>query len=127
MANLTDMLSKFVTSNTASTSGLGTLIGEPTSSFDHKRLFSRIERTQVEAKTVKSSIDEPPEVKLKDLPPYLEYAFLEGDDKLPVIITKDLKTRRSTPYQGSKVPQDEPSLKTLPISQGVVQSLDSHK
>ncbi|GJY13161.1 reverse transcriptase domain-containing protein [Tanacetum coccineum] len=34
-----------------------------------------------EAKTDKSSIDEPPEVELKDLPPHLEYAFLEGDDK----------------------------------------------
>nr|GEY35087.1 reverse transcriptase domain-containing protein [Tanacetum cinerariifolium] len=44
-----------------------------------------------EAKTVKSSIDEPPEVELKDLPPHLEYAFLEGDDKLPIIIEKDLK------------------------------------
>ncbi|GKA58622.1 reverse transcriptase domain-containing protein [Tanacetum coccineum] len=33
---------------------------------------------------------EPPEVELKDLPPHLEYAFLEGDDKLPVIIAKDL-------------------------------------
>ncbi|GJV08995.1 reverse transcriptase domain-containing protein [Tanacetum coccineum] len=43
-----------------------------------------------EAKTDKSSIDEPPEVKLKDLPPHIEYAFLEGDDKLPVIIAKDL-------------------------------------
>ncbi|GJT64546.1 reverse transcriptase domain-containing protein [Tanacetum coccineum] len=43
-----------------------------------------------EAKTNKSSIDEPPEVKLKDLPPHLEYAFLEGDNKLPVIIAKDL-------------------------------------
>ncbi|GJU30200.1 reverse transcriptase domain-containing protein [Tanacetum coccineum] len=43
-----------------------------------------------EAKTAKSSIDEPPEVELKDLPPYLEYAFLEGDNKLPVIIAKDL-------------------------------------
>nr|GFB28514.1 reverse transcriptase domain-containing protein [Tanacetum cinerariifolium] len=40
------------------------------------------------AKTVKSFVDEPPEVKLKDLPPHLEYAFLEGDNKLPVIITK---------------------------------------
>ncbi|GJX70513.1 reverse transcriptase domain-containing protein [Tanacetum coccineum] len=38
----------------------------------------------------KSLIDKPPEVKLKDLPPHLEYAFLEGDDKLPVIIAKDL-------------------------------------
>ncbi|GJR71126.1 reverse transcriptase domain-containing protein [Tanacetum coccineum] len=43
-----------------------------------------------EAKTDKSSIDEPPEVELKDLPPHLEYAFLEGDNKLPVIIAKDL-------------------------------------
>nr|GEZ81506.1 reverse transcriptase domain-containing protein [Tanacetum cinerariifolium] len=43
-----------------------------------------------EAKTVKSSVDEPPEVKLKDLPPHLEYAFLEGDNKLPVIIAKEL-------------------------------------
>nr|GFB77578.1 reverse transcriptase domain-containing protein [Tanacetum cinerariifolium] len=31
-----------------------------------------------EAKTNKSSIDEPPKVELKDLPPHLEYAFLEG-------------------------------------------------
>ncbi|GKD46960.1 hypothetical protein Tco_1271605, partial [Tanacetum coccineum] len=51
----------------------------------------RKELKVVEAKTVKSSIDEPPKVELKDLPPYLEYAFLEGDDKLPVIIAKDLK------------------------------------
>nr|GFB25978.1 reverse transcriptase domain-containing protein [Tanacetum cinerariifolium] len=43
-----------------------------------------------EAKSDKSSIDEPPEVELKDLPPHLEYTFLEGDDKLPVIIAKDL-------------------------------------
>ncbi|GKF70522.1 hypothetical protein Tco_0203579, partial [Tanacetum coccineum] len=42
-----------------------------------------------EAKTDKSSIDEPSEVKLKDLPPHLEYAFLEGDNKLPIIIAKD--------------------------------------
>nr|GEY53255.1 DNA-directed DNA polymerase [Tanacetum cinerariifolium] len=43
-----------------------------------------------EAKSDKSSIDEPPKVELKDLPPHLEYVFLEGNDKLPVIITKDL-------------------------------------
>nr|GEX71198.1 reverse transcriptase domain-containing protein [Tanacetum cinerariifolium] len=42
------------------------------------------------AKTVKSFIDEPPEVELKDLPPHLEYAFLEGDNKFPVIIAKEL-------------------------------------
>ncbi|GJZ27250.1 reverse transcriptase domain-containing protein [Tanacetum coccineum] len=44
-----------------------------------------------EANHEKSSVNEPPEVELKDLPPHLEYAFLEGDDKLPVIIAKDLK------------------------------------
>ncbi|GJQ96739.1 reverse transcriptase domain-containing protein [Tanacetum coccineum] len=148
MANLTDMLSKFVTSNTASTSGSGTLLGNtvtnpkedlkgittksgvayqgptipstsssspkvinrdtevtkdtmpPTNNGKHEegptlRLLTGIrirkELKVVEAKTVKSSIDEPPEVELKDLPPHLEYAFLEGDDKLPVIISKDLK------------------------------------
>nr|GEX37384.1 reverse transcriptase domain-containing protein [Tanacetum cinerariifolium] len=49
-----------------------------------------------EAKNDKSSIDEPPEVELKDLPPYLEYAFLEGDDKLPVIIAKDLSVEEKS-------------------------------
>nr|GEX43891.1 reverse transcriptase domain-containing protein [Tanacetum cinerariifolium] len=43
-----------------------------------------------EAKTVKSSVDEPPEIELKDLPHHLEYAFLEGDNKFPVIIAKEL-------------------------------------
>nr|GEW25648.1 reverse transcriptase domain-containing protein [Tanacetum cinerariifolium] len=43
-----------------------------------------------EAKTVKSFVDEPFEVELKDLPPHLEYTFLEGDNKWPVIIAKDL-------------------------------------
>nr|GEW39307.1 reverse transcriptase domain-containing protein [Tanacetum cinerariifolium] len=49
-----------------------------------------------EAKSDKSSIDEPPEVELKDLPPHLEYAFLEGDNKLPVIIAKDLSLEEKT-------------------------------
>nr|GEY43270.1 reverse transcriptase domain-containing protein [Tanacetum cinerariifolium] len=44
-----------------------------------------------EIKTVKSSIDEPPELELKDLLSHLEYAFLEGTDKLPVIISTELK------------------------------------
>ncbi|GKD48626.1 reverse transcriptase domain-containing protein [Tanacetum coccineum] len=42
-------------------------------------------------KIVKSSIDDPLELELKDLPSHLEYAFLEGTDKLPVIIAKNLK------------------------------------
>ncbi|GJS46623.1 reverse transcriptase domain-containing protein [Tanacetum coccineum] len=44
-----------------------------------------------EIKMIKSSIDDPPELELKDLPSHLEYAFLEGTDKLPVIISKELK------------------------------------
>ncbi|GJW06152.1 hypothetical protein Tco_1568575 [Tanacetum coccineum] len=48
------------------------------------------------AKTAKSSIDEPPEVELKDLPPHLEYTFLEDNNKLPVIITKDLSVDEKT-------------------------------
>nr|GEW90134.1 reverse transcriptase domain-containing protein [Tanacetum cinerariifolium] len=43
-----------------------------------------------EAKTIKSFVDEPSEVELKDLPPHLKYAFLESDNKLPVIIAKEL-------------------------------------
>nr|GEY42781.1 reverse transcriptase domain-containing protein [Tanacetum cinerariifolium] len=50
----------------------------------------------VEPTNEKSSIDEPPVVSLKDLPPHLEYAFLEGDDKLPIIIAKDLKGEEKT-------------------------------
>nr|GEU66364.1 reverse transcriptase domain-containing protein [Tanacetum cinerariifolium] len=50
----------------------------------------------IEPKNEKSSIDKPPVVELKDLPPHLEYAFLEGDDKLPFIISKDLKDEEKT-------------------------------
>nr|GEY84677.1 reverse transcriptase domain-containing protein [Tanacetum cinerariifolium] len=46
---------------------------------------------QGEVVKAKSSIEEPSELELKDLPSHLEYAYLEGEDKLPVIITKDLK------------------------------------
>ncbi|GJS78148.1 reverse transcriptase domain-containing protein, partial [Tanacetum coccineum] len=46
---------------------------------------------QVEVTKAKSSIEEPPELELKDLPSHLEYAYLEGTDKLPVIIAKSLK------------------------------------
>ncbi|GJY32512.1 reverse transcriptase domain-containing protein [Tanacetum coccineum] len=44
-----------------------------------------------DAKKIKSSIDDPLDLNLKDLPSHLEYAFLEGTFKLPIIITKDLK------------------------------------
>ncbi|GJU93836.1 reverse transcriptase domain-containing protein [Tanacetum coccineum] len=46
---------------------------------------------QSEVTETKSSIEEPPKLELKDLPSHLEYAFLEENDKLPVIIAKGLK------------------------------------
>nr|GFD31931.1 reverse transcriptase domain-containing protein [Tanacetum cinerariifolium] len=51
-----------------------------------------------EAKSDKSLVDEPPEVELKDLPPHVEYAFLEGDDKLPVIIAKYLSVEEKAAF-----------------------------
>ncbi|GJR76886.1 reverse transcriptase domain-containing protein [Tanacetum coccineum] len=44
-----------------------------------------------EIKTIKYSIDDPPELELKDLPSHLEYTFLEGTNKLTVIISEELK------------------------------------
>nr|GEX29684.1 reverse transcriptase domain-containing protein [Tanacetum cinerariifolium] len=46
---------------------------------------------QGELAKAKSLTEEPLELELKDLPSHLEYAYLEGIDKLPVIISKDLK------------------------------------
>ncbi|GKA99858.1 reverse transcriptase domain-containing protein [Tanacetum coccineum] len=46
---------------------------------------------QVDVTLTKPSIEEPPKFELKDLPSHLEYAFLEGTNKLPVIISKELK------------------------------------
>nr|GEW20075.1 hypothetical protein [Tanacetum cinerariifolium] len=46
---------------------------------------------QGEVVKTKSLIEEPPNLKLKDSPSHLKYAYLEGAAKLPVIIRKDLK------------------------------------
>nr|GEY20283.1 reverse transcriptase domain-containing protein [Tanacetum cinerariifolium] len=54
---------------------------------------------QGEVAKAKSLIEEPPELELKDLPSHLEYAFLEGADKLPVIIAKDLKDDEKSPFK----------------------------
>ncbi|GJS22214.1 reverse transcriptase domain-containing protein [Tanacetum coccineum] len=69
------------------------LNSEPLSPLpNHANYFPEVrkELKNCEAKTDETSIDEPSEAELKDLPPHLEYAFLEGDNKLPVIIAKDL-------------------------------------
>nr|GEY18568.1 reverse transcriptase domain-containing protein [Tanacetum cinerariifolium] len=54
---------------------------------------------QEEVAKAKSSIEEPPELELKDLPSHLEYAYLEGVDKLPVIIAKGLKDDEKSPLK----------------------------
>nr|GEU90439.1 reverse transcriptase domain-containing protein [Tanacetum cinerariifolium] len=58
---------------------------DPSSSLHQKELHFQ------ELKIIKTSIDDPLELELKDLPSQLEYAFLEGTNKLPVIIAKNLK------------------------------------
>ncbi|GJR84557.1 reverse transcriptase domain-containing protein [Tanacetum coccineum] len=58
--------------------------------YDPSSLLPLKELHFEELKTIKSSINDPPELELKDLPSHLEYAFLEGTDKLPVIISKEL-------------------------------------
>ncbi|KAI3725393.1 hypothetical protein L1987_65181 [Smallanthus sonchifolius] len=39
---------------------------------------------------VAASVEDPPSVELKELPNHLEYAFLDGESRLPVIIASDL-------------------------------------
>nr|GFB74453.1 retrovirus-related Pol polyprotein from transposon 17.6 [Tanacetum cinerariifolium] len=50
----------------------------------------------VEPKNNQYSDDEPPKVKLKELPPHLEYAFLGENEKWPVIISKDLSVNEKS-------------------------------
>nr|GEZ50950.1 reverse transcriptase domain-containing protein [Tanacetum cinerariifolium] len=64
-----------------------------------------LERKVCEAKTVKSFVDELLEIELKDLPPHLEYVFLEGDNKLPVIIAKEKRQR--SPVLTERLPINE--------------------
>ncbi|GJR01356.1 reverse transcriptase domain-containing protein [Tanacetum coccineum] len=45
-----------------------------------------------------TSVNEPPEVELKDLPPHLEYAFFGGDDKIPIDPKDQEKTTFTCPY-----------------------------
>ncbi|GJY20010.1 hypothetical protein Tco_0392576 [Tanacetum coccineum] len=46
---------------------------------------------QSEVNKAKPSIEKPSELELKDLPSHLKYAYLEENDKLPVVIAKGLK------------------------------------
>ncbi|GJT97128.1 reverse transcriptase domain-containing protein [Tanacetum coccineum] len=53
-------------------------------------------KSSIEYATSYEPKNELPEVELKELPPHLEYAFLEENNKLPVIISKDLSQDEKT-------------------------------
>ncbi|GJV19641.1 reverse transcriptase domain-containing protein [Tanacetum coccineum] len=53
-------------------------------------------KSSVEYATSYEPKDEIPEVELKELPLHLEYTFLEKNNKLPVIISKDLSLEEKT-------------------------------
>ncbi|GJR72070.1 reverse transcriptase domain-containing protein, partial [Tanacetum coccineum] len=72
------------------------LNSDPSPSLNQESYLPEIKK---ELKVCKSSYEpknEPPEVELKDLPPHLEYIFLADNNKLPVIIAKDLSDDEKT-------------------------------
>ncbi|GJW32669.1 reverse transcriptase domain-containing protein [Tanacetum coccineum] len=60
---------------------------------------------QSELIEAKSSIEEPPELELKDLSSHLEYAFFKENKKLPVIIAKGLKNDEKCSFEGAQISQ----------------------
>ncbi|GKC60414.1 putative reverse transcriptase domain-containing protein, partial [Tanacetum coccineum] len=72
------------------------LNSDPSPSPNQESYLPEIKKELKVCKSAESSIDEPPEVELKDLPPHLEYAFLADNNKLPVIIAKDLSDDEKT-------------------------------
>nr|GFC16426.1 DNA-directed DNA polymerase [Tanacetum cinerariifolium] len=71
---------------------------DPEPLSNQKDFFSTLHKDLkvVEPKDQSFEEDEPPEVKLKELPPHLEYAFLGDNGKWPVIIVKDLSSNEKT-------------------------------
>ncbi|GKB59805.1 hypothetical protein Tco_0915991, partial [Tanacetum coccineum] len=72
------------------------LNSDPSPSLNQGNYLPKIKKVLKVCKSTESLIDEPPEVELKDLPPHLEYAFLADNNKLPVIIAKDLSDDEKT-------------------------------
>nr|GEU95459.1 reverse transcriptase domain-containing protein [Tanacetum cinerariifolium] len=73
------------------------LNNDPEPPTNQKDYFSSVRKDLkvVEPKN-QFSDDVPPKVKLKELPPHLEYAFLGENKKWPVIIAKDLNVNEKT-------------------------------
>ncbi|GJV46757.1 reverse transcriptase domain-containing protein [Tanacetum coccineum] len=72
------------------------LNSDPSPSLNQGNYLPEIRKELKVCKPAESSINEPPEVELKDLPPHLEYAFLADNNKLLVIIAKDLSDDEKT-------------------------------
>ncbi|GJX90729.1 reverse transcriptase domain-containing protein [Tanacetum coccineum] len=71
--------------------------------------------------------DEIPEVELKELPPHLEYAFLEENNKLPVIISKDLSQEEKTSLINVLKNRKQAIAWKLSIFEGIDPEFCSHK
>ncbi|GJY79239.1 reverse transcriptase domain-containing protein [Tanacetum coccineum] len=98
--------------------------------------LSEIRRDLKIVKPKKSSIEyvisyepknEPPEVELKDLPPHLEYAFLADNNKLPVIIAKDLSDDEKTALIKVLISQKQAISWKLSNIKGINPEFCSHK
>nr|GFC06664.1 reverse transcriptase domain-containing protein [Tanacetum cinerariifolium] len=73
------------------------LNNDPEPLSNQKDFFSTLHKDlMVVGPKTQSKEDEPPEVKLKELPPHLEYAFLGDNEEWPVIIAKDLSSKEKT-------------------------------
>ncbi|GJT10400.1 reverse transcriptase domain-containing protein [Tanacetum coccineum] len=75
------------------------LNSDPLPSPDQEDYYPGIQKDLKVVEPKESSLepkDEIPKVELKELPPHLEYAFLEENNKLPVIISKDLSQEEKT-------------------------------
>ncbi|GJQ93682.1 hypothetical protein Tco_0004821 [Tanacetum coccineum] len=82
------------------------LNSEPLSPLpNHANYFPEVRKELkiCEAKTDETSIDEPPEVELKDLPPHLEYAFLEDAENIG---WADHLSRLENPHENELDPKE---------------------
>nr|GFC13492.1 reverse transcriptase domain-containing protein [Tanacetum cinerariifolium] len=105
------------------------LNSDPEPSPNQKDYFPKAHKDLkvIDPKNDKSSDDEPPEVELKELPPYLEYAFLGENNKWPVIISKDLSVNeKSALLKVLKSRKKEISWKLINIK-GIDPEFCSHK
>ncbi|GJT27767.1 reverse transcriptase domain-containing protein [Tanacetum coccineum] len=85
-------------SNNDSSGGNPTPTSEPlTSEFILEEIEAYLKDDSISPK-----IDHPPELELKDLPSHLEYAYLEENNKLPVIIAKVKDEEKEALFKGQR-------------------------